>query len=149
MIKRREATHRYEPFRWQRGTKVPMSVIRRFAREVAEQFDPLKIILFGSYAYGRPHRDSDVDILVVMPAYDEINQCVRIRKKTYHPFPLDLIVRKPETLRWRLDEGDWFLREIVSKGKVLYEKTDLLLGSKGGRRLARTANARKRRPART
>src|SRR5438093_6973598 len=109
-----------EAERWYRGANVPMRVIRRFAREVAERFRPEKIILFGSYAYGRPHQDSDVDILVVIPAYDEINQAVRIRQKTEHPFPLDLIVRTPDTLRWRLEAGDWFLREVVERGKVLY-----------------------------
>jgi predicted nucleotidyltransferase len=46
---------------------VPMSAIRRYARQVAERFDPDKIILFGSYAYGKPTPDSDVDLLVVMP----------------------------------------------------------------------------------
>src|SRR5437867_2166461 len=96
------------PVRWYRGADVPRAVIRRFAREVAERFQPDKIILFGSYAYGRPHADSDVDILVVMPASDEINQAVRIRQKTNHPFPLDLIVRTPENMNWRLAEGDSF-----------------------------------------
>ena len=47
---------------------IPMAAIRRFARQIAEKFDPEKIILFGSYAYGQPHEWSDVDILVVMPA---------------------------------------------------------------------------------
>ena len=50
--------------RWYRGADVPMRLIRRFARQVAELFDPDKIILFGSHAYGTPHADSDVDILV-------------------------------------------------------------------------------------
>jgi predicted nucleotidyltransferase len=53
------------------GADVPMRVIRRFARQVAERFQPDKIILFGSYAYGTPHEDSDVDILVVMPARNQ------------------------------------------------------------------------------
>jgi predicted nucleotidyltransferase len=56
------------PRRWYRGKDIPMRVIRRFARDVAEKFHPDKIILFGSQAYGTPHEDSDVDILVVMPA---------------------------------------------------------------------------------
>ena len=51
-----------------RGADVPLHVIRDFARRVAERFHPERIILFGSYAYGAPHADSDVDILVVMPA---------------------------------------------------------------------------------
>ena len=123
-------------FRWECGKLIPRAVIRDFARQIAEQFNPEKIILFGSYADGKPHKDSDVDILVVMPAYDEINQAVRIRRATEHPFPLDLIVRTPDDLRWRLEEGDCFMREIMSKGKVLYEKTDGFMDSQGRKRLA-------------
>ena len=63
-----------------------------------------------------------MDILVVMPANDEINQAVRILEKTTSSFLLDLIVRTPHNLRWRLEEGDWFLREIIARGTVLYEK---------------------------
>jgi predicted nucleotidyltransferase len=56
-----------------------MHVIRRFARQVAERFKPDRIILFGSHANGTPHADSDVDILVVMPAPDELHQAYKIR----------------------------------------------------------------------
>jgi predicted nucleotidyltransferase len=109
--------------RWYCGANVPMRVIRRFAREVAKRFHPEKIILFGSYAYGTPHEDSDVDILVVMPTRDQIGQSVRIRMALDPPpFPLDLIVRTPAKLRRRLAIGDTFLGEIVEGGKVLYEK---------------------------
>jgi len=101
-----------------------MRLIRRFARQVAEQFEPDKIILFGSYAYGTPHADSDVDFLVVMPCRNELDQAVRIRIAVDHQFPLDLIVRTPKNMQWRLEEGDSFLREITSRGKVLYEKAD-------------------------
>ncbi len=101
-----------------------MRIIRRFARQVAERFEPDKIILFGSYAYGTPHADSDVDILVVMPARNELDQCVRISLAIDPPFPLDIIVRTPKNMKWRLEEGDSFLREITSRGKVLHEKTD-------------------------
>jgi predicted nucleotidyltransferase len=102
--------------------RVSMAAIRRFARRVAERFQPDKIILFGSYAYGQPNEHSDVDVLVVMPAKNETSQAIRIRLAVEHPFPLDLIVRTPDTLRWRLKEGDWFLREVVDKGKILYEE---------------------------
>jgi uncharacterized protein len=108
---------------------IPMSAIRRYARQIAEKFDPDKIILFGSYAYGQPHEWSDVDILVVMPAYDEINQSIRITLAFQAPFSLDLIVRTPEHLIRGLEEEDWFLREIIAKGKVIYEKTDRTLGA--------------------
>src|SRR4029077_8247623 len=108
--------------RWYRGADIPMAVIRRFARQVAERFQPEKIILFGSYAYGTPHQDSDVDILVVMPARNQLDQAVKIELACDPPFPLDIIVRTPKNLAWRLAEGESFLREIMSKGKVLYEK---------------------------
>lgn len=110
--------------RWYRGAHIPISVIRRYARQVAERFQPDKIILFGSYAYGTPHADSDVDLLVVMPARNEIDQSIRIRWMVPAPFPTDLLVRTPRNLAWRLKEGDWFLREIVSQGRILYEKDD-------------------------
>jgi predicted nucleotidyltransferase len=126
---------------------VPMSAIRRFAKQVAERFHPEKIILFGSYAYGKTHRNSDVDILVVMPARDETSRAVKIRSATDHPFFLDLIVRTPENLRWRLDEGDWFLREIVDRGKILYEKANRRLGSQGRGRRGRRQKSETRQAA--
>ncbi len=117
------------PPRWYRGADVPMRVIRRFARQVAELFHPDKIILFGSYAYGTPHADSDVDILVVMPARNEIDQSVKISLAIDPPFPLDILVRTPKNLKWRLEEGDSFLREIMARGKVLDEQTDAGVGA--------------------
>ena len=112
-----------------------MRVIRRYARAIAEEFHPDKIILFGSYAYGTPNEDSDVDLLVVMPTRDERAQVVRIRYRLTAPFPLDLIVRTPKEMRWRLDEGESFLTTIVSQGKVLYEKGDEGVGHEGRSRL--------------
>jgi predicted nucleotidyltransferase len=112
-----------------------MRVIRRFARHVAERFQPDKIILFGSYAYGTPHADSDVDILVVMPCRDRINQAVAIRWEFPAPFSMDLIVRTPTQLARGLKDGDSFMTEIVTQGKVLYEKGHHALGAKSGRRL--------------
>ncbi len=114
---------------------IPQSAIRRLAREIAEKFQPDRIILFGSYAYGEPNEHSDVDILVVMPAKNERSQAVRIRLGVDHPFPVDIIVRTPENLRWRVEEGDWFLREVVGKGRVLYEKTDEGVGPESRGRL--------------
>src|SRR5712692_8297046 len=140
MRKKRPLTDPPEPERWYRGADIPMSVIRRFARQVAERFQPEKIILFGSYAYGRPHADSDVDLLVVMPARNQLDQAFKIHSTLLPPFPLDIIVRTPKNLEWRLEEGDWFLREVVSKGKVLYEKNDKGMGAKSRGRLRRRDN---------
>jgi predicted nucleotidyltransferase len=123
MSERRNAS-KSKPARWYRGADVPVAAIRRFARAVAERFRPDKIILFGSHAYGAPHADSDVDILVVMPTRNQLDQAYKIHSTLLPPFPLDIIVRTPKNLKWRLEEGDSFHREIVSKGKVLYEKND-------------------------
>jgi predicted nucleotidyltransferase len=131
-----DRTSRVRDYRWEYGKLIPRAVIRDYARQIVEQFHPDRIILFGSYAYGKPHKDSDVDILVVMPAHDEINQAVRILERTNSSFPLDLIVRTPHNLRWRLQEGDWFLREIVSRGTVLHEKAHRGVGSQGRMRLS-------------
>src|SRR5438876_8592186 len=109
------------PPRWYRGADIPMRVIRRFARQVAEQFQPEKIIPFGSYAYGTPHEDSDVDILVVMPARNQLDQAYKIRLAVPAPFPMDLIVRTPKNMDWRLKEGESFLTQVVAHGKVLDE----------------------------
>src|ERR1700730_3959427 len=131
MAKKREKPVPETPPRWYRGADVPLRVIRGFAGAVAERFQPDKIILFGSYAYGTPHVDSDVDILVVMPARNELDQALRLRLAVDYHFPLDLLVRTPKNLAWRLSEGDSFLQEIVAKGKVLYEKHDRRVGAQG------------------
>src|SRR5437764_4924812 len=120
-------TNRRSPFpfpskRRYRGADIPMRVIRRYARAIAEEFHPDKIILFGSYAYGVPHEDSDVDLLVVMVARNQHDQAVRICWRLAAPFPVDLIVRTPKQMTWRLEEGESFLTAIMSRGKILYEK---------------------------
>jgi len=135
MPNKRQATDKSQSERWYRGAAIPRSVIRRFARQVAERFQPEQIILFGSYAYGTPHADSDVDILVIMPARNQLDQAFKIHWTIQPPFPLDIIVRTPKNMKWRLEEGDWFLREIVSRGKVLYDKANARVGAKGRGRL--------------
>ena len=82
----------------------------------------MKIILFGSYAYGEPSPDSDVDLLVTMStALRPVDQAVEIRTVVDFPFPVDLLVRTPEQLSERLRLGDPFFHEIIEKGIVLHE----------------------------
>ncbi|HVS38079.1 MAG TPA: nucleotidyltransferase domain-containing protein, partial [Gemmataceae bacterium] len=88
-----------------------------------------------SYAYGTPHADSDVDILVVMPARNQLDQAVKISLAIDPPFPLDIIVRTPQSMKWRLAEGESFLTEITTKGKILYEKDHTGVGAKSRKRL--------------
>jgi predicted nucleotidyltransferase len=119
-----------QPYRYA-SPNIPLSAIRRYARQIAKRFHPEKIILFGSYAYGTPHAESDVDLMVVMPAYNEIAQAIRIRRECPRPFALDLIVKTPKRLERELQDENWFLREVMSKGKVLYEAANAAVGSQG------------------
>lgn len=102
--------------------KVSSRTIAAFARKIAKQFNPQKIILFGSYAYGKPTEDSDVDMLVIMSFHGRNpEKATEIWMATRPKFPIDIMVRKPAELKKRLAMGDFFLRDIVNKGKVLYE----------------------------
>jgi predicted nucleotidyltransferase len=127
----RASSYRYLP------PNISLSAIRRFARRIAEKFDPEKIILFGSFAYGTPHEESDVDLLVVMEAWNEISKSIRITLAFDPVFPLDLIVITPKRLHRRLAEGWSFWQEITSKGIVVYEKRNPELGKKGRKRRSR------------
>src|SRR5437763_531592 len=104
MVKTPLSPFPFPPKRLYWGANIPMRVIRRYARAIADEFHPDKIVLFGSYAYGTPHADSDVDLLVVMPCPNTHSQSVRIRWRLAAPFPLDLIVRTPKDMKWRLEE---------------------------------------------
>ncbi len=105
--------------------KATRSSIRKLAMQIAKQFNPNKIILFGSYAYGKPTEDSDVDILVIMPFKGRNpEKATEIWMATKPKFPVDIMVRKPAELKKRLAMGDFFLQEITQKGKALYEAVD-------------------------
>lgn len=113
---------------------VSMQLIRRYAGSIVEKFRPKKILLFGSYAYGQPTSDSDVDLLVVMPARNQLDQAAKIRLALRAPFAMDLIVRTPEQMADRLTRGDSFTKEVVSNGIMLYEEIDGGVGQEGGGR---------------
>ena len=133
MIKQRTiATPYVQPYRYA-SPNIPLAAIRRFARQIAERFHPDKIILFGSYAYGTPHNESDVDLLVVMPASDVVAQAIRIGGAFERVFSHSIIVRTPKQIERGLHEDDcnWFLREVIDKGKVLYEAPHCAVGSQG------------------
>jgi predicted nucleotidyltransferase len=145
MSKQPSSPARYvQPYRYA-SPNIPLSAIKRFARQIAAKFHPDKIILFGSYAYGTPHEESDVDLLVIMPCRNELDQALRIDLALERPFSLDLIVRTPYHLKQGLKEGDcdWFLREITEKGKVLYEAPHGPVGPQSRGRLGNGQNTRR------
>ena len=107
-----------------RDKPIPMEAIRAVVALIVAKFKPKKVILFVSYAYGNPEPWSDVDLLVVIETeLTERQQRLEISWFLHdRPFSMDINVRTPTNLEWRLKEGDFFLMEIVGKGKVLYEK---------------------------
>jgi predicted nucleotidyltransferase len=108
---------------------VTLDAIRELADRIAESFRPDQIVLFGSYAYGQPAPDSDVDLLIVMGHEGKSwDAAARIRGTVRPRFPVDLLVRTPQKLRERLVMGDVFLREIVTRGRVLYEASHRRVG---------------------
>jgi predicted nucleotidyltransferase len=101
---------------------VAMNQIEEFGRRVGEECQAERVILFGSYARGTATPDSDVDILVIGSFEGRsVDKSVEIRMKLRPDFPMDLLVRTPEKVRERIEMGDFFMREILDQGKVLYE----------------------------
>ena len=104
---------------------IEMDRIESLSERIAKEFRPDRIILFGSYAYGEPTEDSDVDILVVMPfAGKPVRKAIEIRARINAHIPLDLIVRTSQQVEERIAMNDWFMREIVEKGRTLYENNN-------------------------
>jgi len=104
---------------------ITLAQIRQVSDEIARRFQPERIILFGSYAYGIPTEDSDVDLLVIMPFEGKgVKKSTEIDLAVHRGFPMDLIAITPQRLQERLTMEDFFLREVVEKGRVLYESRD-------------------------
>lgn len=103
---------------------VPRELLRAITKRIVENIHPEKVILFGSYAYGEPTLDSDIDLLVGMKSRKRsIENAMAIDKLfSNRRFGMDILVRTPRELKGRLDLGDMFLEEITEKGKVLYER---------------------------
>lgn len=96
--------------------------IRRLADQIARDFHPQQIFLFGSRANGEPRHDSDVDLLVVMSAQGDRNaKALEIRRTFDVKFPLDIIVREPDEMIWRYHGWDPLVRSAVDHGRLLFE----------------------------
>jgi predicted nucleotidyltransferase len=106
-----------------------MRQIKRLTDRIAEEFRPKRIILFGSHAAGNPRSDSDVDLLVVMPCRgNPLHKAPQILTRLRPSFSVDVLVRSPEEVQTRLDNNDWFMQEVVERGRVLYEAANSRMG---------------------
>jgi uncharacterized protein len=101
---------------------ISFSQIQAFSQQIVEKFQPERIILFGSYAYGQTTEDSDVDLLIILP-FEEmpVQKAIAIRQQVRSLFLLDLMARTAEQIQQRLEMGDFFIQDIMEKGHVLYE----------------------------
>lgn len=118
--------------------EVTATLLANMTRRIVETLHPIKVVLFGSYAYGQPNNNSDIDILVIMDTEETLHKRVmRVRQVAKIPFlPLDVIVRTPQEVAQRLAMGDFFLKDILDKGRVLYEDdANRRVERKGRRRL--------------
>ena len=102
--------------------------IRKFIKDmvdkVVQEYQPEKVILFGSYAYGRPDPDSDIDLLIIKQTQERpIDRRVAVIRIIYDPslrVPVEPIVLTPGEIHLRQEIGDPFLEEVLTKGEVLY-----------------------------
>jgi len=97
-------------------------LIQEIKNRIVSEVHPEKIILFGSYAYGTPTKESDVDLLVIMPSNEPMHSRVtRIRKLVRDiPIPKDIIVYTPQEVEKWKDASVAFITSIIRKGKVIY-----------------------------
>lgn len=97
--------------------------LKTIVGKIAKEFQPEKVILFGSWAWGKPHEWSDVDLFIVKNSDKKRweREC-ELRLKLFPPgLPLDLLVYTPQEVAKRLYLGDFFIEDIIRKGRVLYE----------------------------
>jgi len=108
------------------------ALIRDFARRIAREFSPRRIILFGSHARGQAGPGADVDLLVVFAGRGPMaDRSLEIRRRIAVPFALDLLTRSEGEIEQRLKYGDFFLQEVLEQGVVLYESGHPRVGAKG------------------
>ena len=102
----------------------PRAVIQKIVERLVAEYPPQKIILFGSYAYGQPDPDSDIDLLIIKATgegfLERLHTVRRVTGGTHPSVPFDPIVLTPTEMADRLEAGDQFLREILDRGEVLY-----------------------------
>jgi predicted nucleotidyltransferase len=111
---------------------VRSSEIQNVVEQIVGRFRPQKVILFGSYAYGTPTADSDVDLLVVMDTPEPpLHMAARIAAAIDHPFPLDVLVLRPADVDASLARSGVFITEVVARGRVLYEAGNPGVGREG------------------
>ncbi len=101
---------------------VTEEILAEITRRIVAALDPEKVILFGSYAYGTPHVDSDVDLLVIADTpLDDTQAAVAVSRLIMpRPFPVDILVKTPAEVDAALKRNDGYITKIFQKGRVLF-----------------------------
>ncbi len=125
-------------------TPVTDDLLRDIVRQIVAAFDPEKVILFGSRAYGEGDKDSDIDLLIVTNALRTHSVFERHRAISdlfsNRRFALDVLVRTPAEVEQLLEQGSAFFQEIITQGQVLYERRRHRLDTKGRSGLSKRAH---------
>lgn len=97
--------------------------VKEITEKIVREYQPEKIILFGSYAWGTPAPDSDLDFFVIKNTKEPSRQRIRTLNKIFlrRTSPIDFLVYTPEQVKQRLSIGDLFVQQIINGGKVLYQ----------------------------
>lgn len=103
---------------------VTRQLIKEITRRIVSKIKPEKVILFGSYAYGKPGKDSDLDLFIIKNTGLSVSKRFGMVSDALYPrmIPMDFIVKSPQEIKIRLNSLDPFIKEILTRGKVLYEK---------------------------
>jgi len=95
--------------------------INEVAQAIGKNFQPEKIIFFGSYVWGKPGPDSDVDLFIIKETKNTRETARQIsRSVSPRPFPIDFIVYTPSQTEKRKKIGDFFVKNILEKGQIIY-----------------------------
>ena len=99
-------------------------LLQEVTQRIVDALAPKRVILFGSYAYGKPTPDSDVDLLIEMETEERPSKRRRAVSRLFRerPFPMDIVVRTPAEVERSRGRVDPFMREALDRGKVLYEQ---------------------------
>jgi predicted nucleotidyltransferase len=102
------------------------SILEKIVERLKEKYQPEKIILFGSYAWGNPNEESDIDLLIIKPTTKPFHkrwaEVYKLVQEIVWGIPFSPFVVTPEELKKRIEIGDQFFEQILKEGKILHGK---------------------------
>jgi len=110
--------------RFKRNPKRVPEEVKKIVEQIVKNYNPEKVILFGSFAYGKPKKDSDVDLLIIKRTRKRFGaRLFEVAKFIKSELGTDILVYTPKEWEEGLKKKYYFFQEINQKGKILYEKS--------------------------